>query len=85
MEKTIVIFRKFKHGGHIIALFPAELADYNGNCSSYQHVGQHGPADYTHCIATSVPAKPTEYRALRQELENIGYKLDVKNATKGNE
>lgn len=76
--KTLVVFRKFKDGGDIVALFP-ELINYpDGCCESYQHVGQHGAADYIHCIAASVPAKPTEYRSLRQELENIGYRLDVR-------
>lgn len=78
MEKTIVVFRKFKDGGDILALFPAEVADSRGNCMSYQHVGQHGAADYTHCISASVPASPVEHRELRQELENIGYRLAVK-------
>ena len=78
MEKTIVVFRKFNEGGDLIALFPAETFSAQGGCNSYQRIGQHGAADYNHCMKISKAATPQEYQALRQELENIGYKLDVK-------
>jgi hypothetical protein len=78
MEKTLVIFRKFKDDGSIIALFPEEIADHKGNCMSYMHVGQHSAADYNGLMTITVPANPVEHRALRQELENIGYRLNVK-------
>lgn len=77
MNKTKVVFRKFKDGS-IVALFPDEIVDPLGSIASYQHVGQHGAAHYSHCIYTSVPATPKEQQALRQELENMGYKLEVK-------
>jgi hypothetical protein len=75
---TVVVFRKFKDVGSIIALFPFELADTKGNCSSYMHVGQHGAADYAGCIRASVPATEAEYLPLKRELESIGYKLRVR-------
>lgn len=75
--KTIVIFRKFKDG-EVIALFPAEEWDHKGNCASYIHVGQHGAADYCLLLQTTRLAKPSEYEALRKELESIGYNLDIK-------
>jgi hypothetical protein len=78
MEKTIVVFRKFKEGKDIVALFPKEIVDHNGHCSSYQHIGQHGPASYSSCILATTPAKPHEYYHLKQELERIGYVLEVK-------
>jgi hypothetical protein len=77
-HKTVVVFRKFKEGD-VLALFPSEEEAYNGGfCESYQHVGQHSGADYTHCIKITKPAKPSEYAALKRELEGIGYNLDVK-------
>ena len=76
--KTIVIFRKFIDQGDVIALFPAEINYPIGNCESYQHVGQHGRADYNHCIDITTAATPKEYKALKRELEGLGYDLDVK-------
>ena len=77
-EITKVVFRKFKQGGDILALFPEIPADMNGHCQSYQHIGQHGAADFYHCIHTlTVPAKPAEYADLKAELEGRGYNLQV--------
>ena len=75
-KPDIVIFRKFR-GGDILALFP-EIPDCNNFCLSYQHVGQHGGADYSHCISITTPAKPSEYKELARELRRIGYLLDIR-------
>ena len=72
---TEVIFRKDKGG--IYALFPHEVADYKGNVTSYQHVGQHSAADYKHCIKTSKVATPEQYADLQSELKSIGYNLII--------
>lgn len=72
-----VEFRKWRDDNHIFALFPDIPADDNGNVTSYMHVGQHGAADYDHCIAKSVPATPEEYAPLQKELRIIGYVLTV--------
>ena len=79
-DKTAVVFRKMNgKNGEIIALFAEEPADAEGKlCSSYQHVGQHGAADYPHIIRNSKPAKPEQYAALKAELEGIGYSLEVR-------
>ena len=78
-EKTVVVFRKWRDSGDIIALFPHEVADLSGNCLSYMTIGQHGAADYEHCIAATTPATPDEYCELEIELENfVGYRLDVR-------
>lgn len=76
--KTVVVFRKFKDWNDIVALFPEEVNYPDGSCESYQHIGQHGAANYQHCIRTSVPAKPNEYKDLQRELEKIGYDLDIR-------
>lgn len=79
--KTDVIFRIWNNknfiGDHIIALFPHEVCDYKGNVTSYEHVGQHGGATYNHCIRLSKPAKQSEYNDLFEELESIGYNLNI--------
>ena len=72
---TPVIFRKHKEkGGDVYALFPTIASDVDGlYCASYQHVGQHGGANYTLCIDNSRPATPAEYAELQDELVSIGY------------
>jgi hypothetical protein len=83
--KTIVVFRKWRKrigafsGNEILALFPEEADDNAGRyCNSYEHVGQHGGADYTGCISATVPARPSEYKDLARELRRIGYRLDIR-------
>jgi len=64
--------------GTAIALFPVLGVDENGRCQSYEHVGQHGAADYDLVIAKTRPAKPNEYKPLLQELKRIGYDVVVR-------
>lgn len=80
--KTVVIFRKFKNGKkEILALFPYAYFYKIGNkdtCESYMHIGQHSDASYSQCMKITVPAKKEEYQSLFQELESIGYDLEIK-------
>lgn len=64
--------------GTVFALFPHEVCNFNGNVTYYQHIGQHGEADYNHCIATSRPATAEEYKDLKTELDNIGYNIVIR-------
>jgi len=75
-EKTRVVFRKYKEGD-ILALFP-NMKGNNYRVGCYQHIGQHGEADYQGCIASTVPATPEEYKDLAAELESIGYNLLIR-------
>lgn len=80
LHKTDVIFRKdttkdFK--GQIYALFPHNVETYDGNVLFYTHVGQHGSADYNYCIDRSKLATENEYKDLKNELEAIGYNLNI--------
>lgn len=71
---TPVVYRVFKDGGDVIALFPTIQGDVSGRyCESYQHVGQHGNADYTGCVAASRRASLDEHADLHNELIQIGY------------
>jgi hypothetical protein len=79
---TVVVFRKWyrrSDGNGVIALFPG-LAWRNGMVQSYEHVGQHGAADYAGVISRTRAAKPAEYAALLRELESepFNYRLDVR-------
>lgn len=74
-----VIFRVFKTDGDVIALFPDLQAETNRPLIvSYQHVGQHGSADYFGILADTRPATPDEFKSLKTELEQIGYRLIVR-------
>jgi hypothetical protein len=82
-ETTIVVFRKWhtRADGHgIIALFPGIRDTNRGTCSSFEHTGQHGAADYAGVIARTLPARPADYAALKRELESAPYSyvLDVR-------
>ena len=82
---TKVLFRKWKQTddpilsqftGDISALFPYECDSYDDadECKCYDHVGQHGQADYEYVLSLTVPAKPEEYKELHDELVNLlGY------------
>lgn len=77
---TEVIFRKERSGsfkGHIIAVFPYVLDNYNNyTMSCYAHVGQHSGCSLPWYLGT-VPAKADEYQSLYDELIRIGYNLKV--------
>ena len=68
-----VIFRKFKQGGDIIALFPEQVNKTNLTIGSYMHVGQHSDADCTGVITATTSAKESEYAELLAELKSLGY------------
>lgn len=76
-EQTLVVFRKFKDGA-VIAFFPEFINYPDGSCESYMHIGQHGAANYPHCLTITTPAKPSEYAALERELTRIGYNLKIR-------
>lgn len=71
-----VVFRRYTNG-QILALMPYEISNFSFMCSSYQHIGQHSAADYSHCISSTKPAKSEEYAILKRELENVGYVVQV--------
>jgi hypothetical protein len=76
MKQDRVVLRRWRaQPKSIIALFPDEMADYRGNVDSYEHVGQHGGADYSRVIRITTPVREidAEVDALLQELESIGY------------
>jgi len=77
--KDPVVIRVWKGDpDDVFALFPTDPADNYGHfCTSYQHVGQHGSADYCHCIRNSRPATKAEARPLLIELRRIGYRPRV--------
>jgi hypothetical protein len=78
-EKTKVIFRQWKIGCAIIALFPEIAADNIGYfCQSYMIVGQHSAAS-PDIIADTKPANLNDgaVKKLIKELTELGYNLDI--------
>lgn len=77
MTPTPVIFRTFP-GGEVIALFPTEPGTNDpSTCMGYMHTGQHGDADVS-LVADTRPATVNQRRALRRELEAIGYRVKLR-------
>jgi hypothetical protein len=77
-EITKVIFRKF-NDDRVIAIFPDEPYNFDSSlCMSYMHIGQHGACSKTK-IDELKRAKSSEYGELFDELESIGYRLEVSN------
>ncbi len=77
--KVKTVFRKHSDG-EIIALFPEEK--WNDEfITCYAHIGQHGGSDYAWVVSTTKQATKAEYKALKSELENIGYELEVVSAS----
>jgi hypothetical protein len=73
---TLVVFRRWRDNGDIIALFPELPADYQGHyCDAYEHVGQHGGADYLGVVQATKPVALDDAADLIQELQRIGYVL----------
>lgn len=78
MDTTVVVFRKDREGV-VFALMPELPADICGMyCTCYEHVGQHGSADYHGCVTRSHPAAPNDYADLLSELERRGYHVEVR-------
>ena len=80
VEKTKVIFRQWKIGCEIIALFPEIATDTFGyNCQSYIRVGQHGAASPSIMLKDTKPAilEDGAVKKLIKELEQIGYNLEI--------
>jgi hypothetical protein len=81
-----VIFRRWKDGLQtVIAIFP-EIDAGDGLVQMYEHVGQHGGGDYGLVIdrTTSVRSTDVEVEQLKQELEDRGYTLRVRQRVNAN-
>lgn len=66
-----VIFRKFPHDNQVIALFPDQYNERNGNIMSYMHDGQH--AETAPDFGDTVAADPFDYDYILHELRGQGY------------
>ncbi len=72
----IVVFRKRKKTGEIVALFPELPGDVFGvHCLAYRHVHHYSAADYHAVIRHSIPSTPQEFARLARELRLMGHDL----------
>ena len=76
---TVVVFRRWRDTGDVIALFP-EIDEGSGMCASYMHVGQHSAADYGGVIGATHPASvgDADVVSLMRELESDPYRYNLK-------
>lgn len=81
--QTAVVFRTWK-GSHkeTTALFPYEIESFgqHGNvaCSCFEHIGQHGGADYENVIRQTRPATAEEIAELTRELTAAPYEYNLR-------
>ena len=75
-HKTTVLFYKDAYG--VFAIFPDDIADDKGNLTTYAHIGQHSAIcpEYVN-ITKCEEATKEEYQDLKEELESIGYNLEI--------
>jgi hypothetical protein len=75
-DTTLVVFRRWRDSGGIIALFPEIPSDIKGYfCEAFEHIGQHGGADYHGVVRVTRPATDEEAAPLAEELRLLGYNL----------
>ena len=68
-QADIVVFRRWRENGDMIALFPELPADLYGDyCDAYEHVGQHGGADYHGVVQHTKPCSLEDAADLATEL-----------------
>ncbi len=79
-EVTDVVLRRWYRkcdGTGLIALFPGEVVTDSGLVQSFEHFGQHGPADYDGVIRRTKPVRlPRDWELaapLIRELESAPY------------
>lgn len=72
-QNVNIAFRVFEEGD-VIAIFVDER--HGDNCQSYQHIGQHAECS-TYLLDELAPATADEYIPLLNEMESIGYEVNV--------
>lgn len=78
-EKTIVIFRRWKDTGNVVAIFPEIPSDNQGYmCEMFEHHGQHTGRDCRGVVGRTTPAKGPDVKALARELRGRGYRLLIR-------
>ena len=79
-HKTKVKFLINEANGELFAYFPEEdYTTFSSNLkTSYAHIGQHSVCSASYA-EDSKEATESEYKELKEELESIGYNLEILN------
>ena len=77
-DHVVVVFRKWKDSGEVIALFPGVQADHEGQCLAYTLRAHHVGVRYHDCLTRTVPATPADYAGLHAALRDRGHALIVR-------
>jgi hypothetical protein len=76
-EKTKVLFVKDEYND-VVAVFPYDLGTNNSETMScYAHIGQHSSCHSDWVVSSHKNVAPNEYSDLKEELESIGYELEI--------
>ena len=74
---TEMLFR-IESDGQILAVMPYEIGSPKANnVMCYAHIGQHSSCDYYYVLEKTKPASFEQYKNLKDELEDIGYNIQV--------
>ena len=71
-----VIFKKDKETNEVIAFMPYDFQTWRGEFTCYTHIGQHSYTDDNYYKSCKL-ATFEEYKSLKEELEYIGYNIEV--------
>lgn len=72
----VVVFRRWKDTGDLVAIFPELSADEQGqNCLAHDEIGQQVAADYDQFIEDTTPVTERESGRFAHELTLLGYDL----------
>ena len=71
-----IIFKKDKETNEVVAFMPYDFQTWQGEFTCYAHVGQHSNTCYNYYLSCK-PATEEEYKPLLEELQQIGYNVEV--------
>lgn len=72
----LVIFRRWKDTGDVVAIFPEQPADDQGRyCLAHDELGQQIAAEYEQVMQDTTPVTAQEYGRFAHELTMLGYDL----------
>jgi hypothetical protein len=81
-DKNKTKVRFYREDDTVLAIFP-EVPFGGGNnndLTCYAHVGQHSACTQGYISSLSL-ASMSEYKSLKEELEGLGYNLEIQNPT----
>ena len=75
MDNRVILPSLARHRQHHRPVSRIACRHFRRSCEAYEHIGQHGGANYWGVIQQTVPVELHEAEDLAEELEMIGYNL----------